>query len=89
MSERLVWTSRETAAAIGLALDTFYQRVAYLRREHGFPDPLPGLRSYDPVAVRAWIARQRAPEDNAEAPIDSVLIARAHVMLPPEQQAGG
>lgn len=89
---RLVWTAAETAHAMGLSLQRFYERVKTLQREHGFPRPLHGLRNYDPVAVRDWIAAQRPPSDGvpgADRPLDLVLIERAHAMLDATDSAGG
>lgn len=91
MADRLVWTTRDVARALGVSVARFYDVVTSLRRDHGFPQQLPHLRVYDPAAVRAWIARQggspAAPEP-APAP-DSVLIGRAHAMLATDEAAGG
>ncbi len=63
---RLVLTTAEVAARLGMSVPTFHRRQAALKREHGFPGPVPGLgHRYDPEAIRAWLARKRQPDTPA------------------------
>lgn len=55
-------TLPELAERMGKPLGWMRQNLARVRRERGFPDPIPGFGYvWDPAAVDAWLARQRAP----------------------------
>ena len=59
---------KEIAKALGVPLPTFYASVVRLRRDEGFPEPLPGMGGrYDPMAIEAW-RRQRAKLTPAPTP---------------------
>jgi hypothetical protein len=78
-------TVAEVADLLRVSVAWFRRHRDGLRRDHGFPSPVPGLRDrYDPLAIEAWFARHRAgaapaAEDAAPAPLDwdSLLDARA------------
>lgn len=56
----LLLTLSDLAGELALTPDQFRERRGALRRL-GFPEPVPGLGSrWDPEAVRAWLACQRA-----------------------------
>lgn len=59
---------RGVAALLGKSLNWTHRHIRRLRDQHGFPAPLPLIRRYDPIAIRAWIARQslEAPSANAD-----------------------
>lgn len=47
-------STAEAAAALGISLDRFSHVVKRWQRDHGFPKPLPLIRRYDPLAIKAW-----------------------------------
>lgn len=59
MTARLLINTAEVAELLGMTVHTFYRRRAQLHRV-GFPNPVPGMGiRYDPLAIQAWLARQR------------------------------
>ena len=48
------------AEELGRSLGWLHRHIRELREKHGFPRPLQGIGLYDPLAIDAWIARQRA-----------------------------
>ena len=58
---RRLYTTSDVALALNIPLNRLYRTIRVLRTQHGFPQPVPGLGSlYDPLAIDAWLARQRA-----------------------------
>ena len=70
-SDRLL-TPAEIAQQLGVPLNTFRRNLPALRRDHGFPAPLPGMGGrYDPLAIATWREAQGkapAPGTPAAAP---------------------
>lgn len=65
----------QVATRFGKSAGWLRKHVRRLESEHGFPRPIAGFGNiYDPRAIEAWLARQRAPEtpiavaDRIEAP---------------------
>jgi predicted DNA-binding transcriptional regulator AlpA len=84
MPEPISLTATAVAQLLGITVETFYRRVTGLKRDHGFPPPLPGGRRYSAAAVRAWIDRGGAPPpaaapalDDDVADCEQQLLARA------------
>lgn len=80
-------TATQVAQLLGITVETFYRRVTALKRDHGFPPPLPGSRRYSAAAVRAWVDRggtpppPPAPELEGEvAACEARLLSRARTM---------
>lgn len=67
----LTISAAEAAERLGITLSVFQRRRRRLRQA-GFPEPVPGLfNRYDPLAIEAWLARQRTPTQAAERkPLD-------------------
>ncbi len=52
-------THAEVAIALGVSPQWLYRNKRRLEREHGFPEPAPGMRGdggnlYDPKAITLW-----------------------------------
>jgi hypothetical protein len=63
----------EVAATLGIRLGKLHRIIARLRRDHGFPKPLPLINRYDPAAIadwerRCWSIEARAIGDTGSAP---------------------
>lgn len=60
MSAELI-TRRQVAAMLNKSYDWFLRHRKSLEADHGFPATVPGIPNrWDPLAIRAWIARGRA-----------------------------
>lgn len=69
-------TPAEAAARLGVPLRQFQRKVAGLRRDHGFPLPLPGMGGrYDPLAIDAWRRRQAGLDAPAATAGDDAELA--------------
>jgi hypothetical protein len=82
----MLWTAHQVAQALALpAARHFRCRRRRLEAEHGFPPPVAGLPDrWDPRAIEAWLAAQRAglmpPARDEAAEGEAMLIARARAM---------
>lgn len=83
-------TVAEVAALLGVAKPTLLDRIGRMRRDAGFPAPIPcsGGRRYSRTAVLSWIdnpagvaqaATEAAPGDHMAA--EATLLARARAMM--------
>lgn len=64
-------TTPEVADALGVPVGQLRRTIVRLKREHGFPECIPGMgHRYDPEAVGAWIARYRKDATPAPAAND-------------------
>ena len=59
MSSRRCVSLKGVADILGVSIDWMHRHVRELRDKHGFPQPLPVLRRYDPIAIEAWLDCQR------------------------------
>lgn len=60
MLDSPVWRLADLAARLGHSYSWMRQNIRRLQRAHGFPGTIPGCGNvYDPLAVEAWLARQR------------------------------
>ena len=77
MEPPLTLSSREVAALLHLQTATFYRLVTGLKRDHGFPAPLPGSRRYSRAQVVDWIRRggAAATAQPATAGLDAEVAA--------------
>lgn len=88
MSEPLVITRAQVAELLGIAPSTLLDRVGDLRRNHNFPQALPGSggRRYARAAVVAWVNGRPGPAPNpdteaAVAECEAILLGRARAGL--------
>jgi predicted DNA-binding transcriptional regulator AlpA len=93
MPDTPVITTAEVAELLGIARATFLERATELRRDHGFPMPVPcsGSRRYSRAAVLAWIDGHRPAASPVNSTLEqdvaaceAVLLGRARAMLAAE-----
>jgi hypothetical protein len=93
MPDRATITTAELAALLGVQKATLQDRIGTMRRDAGFPPPIPysGGRRHSRDLVLAWINRTSpatpAPDTTLEQDVtacEAVLLRRAHAMLPAE-----
>lgn len=84
--ERPTLSAAEVAGMLGLSPSQFYRRARLLRRVHGFPSPLPGLRRYSRAAVLEWIDSGGMPAGSGPPALlrdkspTAILVERARAM---------
>ena len=87
MADTPVITRVQVAELLGIAPATLAARVGDLRRNHGFPQAIPGSggRRYSRALVIAWIDRRPGPPPNPDleqdvAACEAILLGRARAM---------
>lgn len=71
---RALMTLKEVAWALDVELTWLHRHIARLRRDHGFPKPLPVFRKYDPASIEAWQRRCWSPETTATIAINTDVV---------------
>lgn len=93
MPDPATLTTAEVAALLGVQKATLQDRIGTMRRDAGFPPPIPysGGRRHSRDLVLAWIngSHQQVAIDPARIAIniadaEDTLLRRAHAMLPAE-----
>jgi hypothetical protein len=84
--ERRLLTAAGVARKLGRSLSWFQRQREALERDKGFPLPVDGCgHRWDPVAIDAWLDRQRGPASSPS--IDGELLRRAQAAIGEVQRA--